>query len=210
MSGTPAYHGWTHRPASEGGTDPIPVAAASDLIWALATASTVAVADSGNDYRFTFDSLYSNDADAFELSGVSGGRAPWVQLNQSGNYIYKAQIHKEGIFDNTNHTFIEPTYFDGATIADLQGSQGIADFIGVTPWNAASEVLAGGEAHESLYCELTFNYDPDNPISDLDSASPLKVGLSLALAGGASSISMSCSVWLLRIAAAGYVDLSPV
>jgi len=192
--------------------DPIPTTNATtsgDLTWALATASTTAVADSGSYYQFTFDSLYTNDSGSFELSGLSAGRAPWLQLNTSGYYIYKATIHKESVFDNTNHTFIEPTYWDGFDIQEIRSGQGLPDFLGIGESNQASNIRAGAEVDESLYDELTFNYNPDDPISDLDSMNPLLVGLNLGLAGGASSISMSCNVWVMRIAAPGYVDLSP-
>ena len=204
----PAYHGWTHRPKSEGGTDPIPIAAASDLSWALAGASQVAVADAGAFYSFTFDSLYSNSTTDFESANVTTGRAAWIQINTPGYYEMQASILKPTAFDNTFHQWIEPTFESGGSVAAIQPNQGVADYIGMFQ-TQGFEVLVGETAHTGLYTNLTFNWNPDDPNSDMDFENPLKVGLDLALGGGPGTITMGGLIYLKRIAAAGYTDLSP-
>ena len=201
-----ALHGRDHAP---GGMDPI-TAASPDQMWMLAGASQTTVAEVDDFYAFTFDSLYVHpDATSdYELSGVSGGRAPWIQINTPGYYEMSASILKPIAFDNTFHQWIEPTFESGGSVAAIQPNQGVADYIGMFQ-TQGFEVLVGETAHTGLYTNLTFNWNPSDPNSDMDFENPLKVGLDLALGGGPSSITMGGLIYVKRIAGAGYTDLSP-
>jgi hypothetical protein len=203
-------HAWTHRPRSEGGTDPIEIPAASDLLWVTASASTEAVPQtSGTYYPFGLDFIYTNGSGDFEAADITSGRAAYLQINTPGYYVLQAQIFKAaGTFASTNHTWIEPAVEIGGSRGNIVGNEGVADFMGAF-WTAGSSIIVGGEGREGLYTTLAFNYDPDNPVSNLDAENPLKVGLNLAQSAGPSSISMAGSIFLYRIASAGYTDISP-
>jgi hypothetical protein len=168
-------------------------------------------AASGTYYPFTFDSLYTNDSAAFEAVDVTSLRAAYIQVNTPGYYVWKAQIFKaSGTFGGgANDIWLEPAVVIGGSRGNIQGNQGIADFLGAY-FSAATRIKTSGDPHEQLWGEVTFNYDPDNPTSDIDFENPLKVGLNLAESGGPSSYVMAASMFLMRIASPGYVDLSPV
>lgn len=200
------YHAWTH---STGGTDPIEFPASSDLLWAMGSRSQSNVFPSSGDYRVLFDSLYSNSTSAFELTGVSGSVADWIQINEPGYYLLKQVVIKSSVFDNTDlNTFVQPLFESSGTPAGLQANLGVADYMGVF-YNPLNELLAGGKAYNSLAVDFTFNWDPDNPASDIDFENPLKIGCQLATQDRSLTISLGMYTFLLRLAGAGYHDLSP-
>jgi hypothetical protein len=200
-------HAWTHRPKSQGGTDPI--AGGFTPEWAHAYASAMDVPDAGATYDFTFSDLYSNSASIYEAVDITASRAEYIAIHEAGYYQAAFGIyHNTSTFGTGSVSFIQPSFELGGIRASIINNLGEADHAG-TKFNLSSYILAGGPAREALWYFLTFHYDPDNPVSDMDSENPVKVGVSYALAGGAATIQMSASMFLLRIAEAGYNDLSP-
>ena len=199
-------HGWTHRPRSEGGTDPIAID--SGMKWAVASASPMTSSDVTNTYRLTFDGLYSNDATAFEPATVVAGRAHWVQLNEPGYYVAKFAIYNAAAFASPGAGFVEPLFESGSP-AWIQANQGVADFSGIL-FSAISDVRSGqGDLWAGMYTELTFNWNPDAPVSDLDVENPLNIGLAWVQVGAAATLDLGGQVFLMRISGPGYTDLSP-
>jgi hypothetical protein len=192
------YHAWTH---TADGTDPIPVA--SDLKWATATAPAASVTASSGKFLPTLTAAYSNDATGYELA--SG----WLQINNPGYYVFRVVILTQSNMDaSARDFFVQPVFLSGGTTpADLQDNTGVADFIG--DWRTPNAQLSTGDKlYAALGTNLTFNYDPDNPVSDIDFESPLQVSVMLstfsALGG---SLTMGSAVHAMRVSGPGYVSV---
>ena len=197
----PAYHGWTHRPKSEGGTDPIPISA--DLKWAKATMFDTSTSGTSDRYRVTFDTLGTNDTSLFELGGISGSKANWLQINSGGYYvaIFGMDITSPGGWGAQNAQLIPLVNVSGDVQLDTQ-TDGFAD------WNIGQFTLAN--VHPSsltttfsgLEQHVTFNYDPGSA-TDLGSLSPLSLAMRIATADiGAKTL--VGGLFVMRIASAGY------
>jgi hypothetical protein len=204
----PAYHGWTHRPKAQGGTDPIPVESGS-LKWCHAFAGAQSITPSSGDYFFTWNHLYASDSDTFEVSDVTAGRGDWIQINTPGYYIWKVRAGGGSVWDNGFYTKITTMFnMTGVGAADFVVNSGDADW-GGDEFNSSSEMFSGETAHKVLYEENAFNWDPANPQSDMDDENPLKVSMRVETVGATTAKTLQAEMLIVRIADAGYVDLSP-
>lgn len=95
MSGGPGYHGWTHRPASQGGTDPVPIALPGPVaLQYLITTTTIdgsASPDSYNtlawiDWSTQAVSPSYDSAAYFEVVSDVGDGNPGMRILQPGVY----------------------------------------------------------------------------------------------------------------------------
>jgi hypothetical protein len=207
MSG-PKYHGWTHRPASEGGTDPIPVTAGG-LTWAHAFASAQTITPSSGDYFFSWDGLWASDSTTFEVVDLTAGRGDYVQINTAGYYIIRFNAGGTSVWDNAFYTKITPMMEISGSPADLVPQLGNPDF-SLNQFNSDSEMFDGETAHKILWEEFAFNWNPADPVSDIDSENPLKISFRVETVGATAAKLLQAEMHFIRIADAGYVDLSPV
>lgn len=93
-----AKHAWTHRPKSEGGTDPISIPAltpvpAAIMVEGLNSRST------GSKLYMTFGGFYTNDTGVFGYSDVTSTKAKFMTILEDG--FYRAEGN---IFWNTDFT----------------------------------------------------------------------------------------------------------
>lgn len=204
-------HGWTHRPRSQGGTDPIEVASGSDPIWAAATSGPVSCSDVANVYQLTFSSVYEspNASGAFEAADVTAGRADWLQLNEPGFYEAHFNIQKAGGFPDTNGGFIYPIFELSGGVAGFTGNLGAPFFEG-SLFSPAGYMLAGGGDFPGLWQFLAFNWDPANPdVGSLNDENPLKIGVAWTEVSGDASYTFGGGVYVRRVGDPGFVDISP-
>ena len=204
----PNYHARTHLP---GGTDPLPVA--GDLQWAYASGDTGA-APSVVVYTFQFTGLYSNDSGFVEAAGVTSGRATWIQLNEPGYYILRSACYLTsiGFFDTADSYELVPVYNEsGVGPIRITNATGVADSLGTLFGSPSNLLSADDNKRLGFWDTVTFNYDPDNPASDIEFASPLQIGLHLdSDPDDTTTRSIGAEMWLLRVAATpGFTDLSP-
>lgn len=81
--GGPAYHGWTHRPAADGGTDPIPGGGYGE--WIRLGVSTDYTIPAGTRHQIDWDVEANPHPDIFTVSTLSG--APAIRIDKDGTYI---------------------------------------------------------------------------------------------------------------------------
>ena len=198
----PAYHGWTHRPAAEGGTDPIPVAAAGDLAWAYASGLKSGTPTSGK-YVPTWSGLRTNTDGFVEGASITGGAATWIQLNEAGYYLIRAGAYLQsvGTFDTARETELVITYNEvGIGAIRIQNATGLGETGSM--WSDSSMQRTGEVGGLGLFTSVTFNYNPDDPDSDLDFASPLQLSVSIDTDGAdTASRDIGAEIFLLRLAA---------
>jgi hypothetical protein len=206
----PAYHGWTHRPASEGGTDPIPVAA-GDLKWATAVQFDTSTAKSTSWYYADFTDMGTNDTDAFTLETASFGTA--LGINTGGIYQLIFGVTAGSSAWGTNYAAIQPIFDEGgsATPLDSEGDF-ISDYM-LTLFNRSSEVFAAEQPaspprHRNLFAVMTINYDPPSPpVGNYGFEVPLMLGVRV-LTDQTGSVSFQAQISAIRIAAGGYTAVS--
>jgi hypothetical protein len=193
----PGYHGRTHAP---GGTDPIP-AASSDLSWAVATKFSRSTSAASGRYRGIFETLGTNDTDTFELAGISGTEASWLQINNEGYYVCYFGMNIESPTKwGANNAQLEP-------LVDLSGDVVIDTEANTTSdWNIGGPSLAAVHLsslstalYQGMFRVVTFNYNPGDG-SDLGALSPLKLACRVA-AVDVGTKDISTQVFVQRIAA---------
>lgn len=158
-------------------------------------------------YRSEFDEAYTNDTAAFEITSDK----EWLQINTSGYYVAKFALFKRsgGMWVNTDDTWVQPLVDLGGVPSPLQDNLGVPDWIG--DWfSARSQFKAGDETNLSLAAECTFNWNPDSPVSDLDFENPLKISCQMVAPDEGATVNLGVDVFVMRIADAGYTDISPV
>lgn len=198
-------HAWTHRPRSQGGTDPIDMP--GGITWALAYGNDSMV-DAGSTYPFVFAELYSNDASAFEAVEV-GGVFTWIQVNEPGYYkMAVTAVHTSSVFPSTHDLRLDCSFASGGLVASITQNMGLPDFPGVR-FTDADAVITGHEEPGGLFTEIGFHYDPSDPHSDLDFENPLLVSAMISLAGGPGTLPINTRIFIERIADPGYVALYP-
>lgn len=149
-------HGWTHRPRSEGGTDPIEVAAGGP-ISALGRAGTQSLSATGN-LALTFSSVYANDP-SFGVSGVSGGRATYITISEPGFYMYDGLVFWDTDWTVGDFPYVEPSASVGGSPTTLIGVSSI-------DWDDTQGIIYGQQFtaaemdHHSLAATVYFNFDP--------------------------------------------------
>lgn len=200
-------HAHTHRPRSQGGTDPIDFPAGGSITWALAYGNDN-MADAGSTYEFKFAELYSNDSTGYEAFLV-GGDFMFIQINNPGYYeMSVSAVHTSSVFNYANDSRLDCSFLQSGLTSSITQNMGVADFPGVR-FTFADEVLAANDPPGGLYTRIAFNYNPDDPHADLDFEVPLCVGAMFSLAGGPSSIPINTRIFIERIADPGYVTLYP-
>jgi hypothetical protein len=202
MAELPAYHWRTHLP---GGTDEIPM---PSLKWALAYGNDD-MADAGTTYPFTFLELYSNDSTAFAAE-IQSTVFKWIRINNPGYYrMSVSAIHNTSVFDvSTNDLRLDCSFQEGGLVSSITQNMGVADYVGVR-FTDADALITGHEEPGGLFTQIAFNWDPDNPNSDLDAENPLLVGAMISQAGGPASIPINTRIFLERLTDPGYVTLYP-
>lgn len=201
MADQPAKHGHQHGPD---GPDPIPVTSGGDLIWALAGGAGSATDTGTLSYRTALESAYTNSPSDFSAD------ADWLKLTKPGYYVAKFIVYKNsgGTWVNTDDTRINPLFETAGSVGGIQDNQGVADFLG--DWyNPRAQSKSGDEHDLGLATDLTFHWDPDNVVSDLDQENPLKLSVEVVAPAEGTTISMGFSIWVMRIAAPGYTDITP-
>lgn len=203
----PSYHGWTHRPKAQGGTDPIPVAGA--ITWAK-TIGAGNMPDAGTTYPFEWLMLSTNDTAGYEMNDITAGTSfNWIQINEPGYYIYELRAVQIGsVFSNAQPLFLEGSFLLAGNPASIRVNMGQPDFSGVY-FTQADQLLAGNQANAGLYTRGTFNYNPASPVSDMDNEATLAVSGWIALAGGPASLNLEVEMFVMRICDPGYTTVTP-
>lgn len=198
-------HGPDHGP---GGPDPIPTVSAG-LKWAHVLASAVSITPSSGDYQFTFTNLYASDSDTFELADVTASRAAYLQVNTPGVYTVQYTAGGTSVWDNTYYTKLTPMMELSGSPADLiPNLDTFGPDFSLNQFNPDSEMFDGETAHKNLWDEVSFNWDPDNPVSDLDDENPLKLSMRVETVEATAAKLLQAEMYIVRIGDPGYVDLS--
>lgn len=184
---------------------PAPVTSAGGLLWAMAYGNDV-MADAGTTYPFTFLYLYSNDATAFAAE-IQSTVFKWIRINEPG--YYRMSVSATGTFDvSTNDLRLDCSFEQGGLVSSITQNMGDPDFVGVR-FTDADALITGHEEPNGLFTQIAFNWDPANPVSDLDAENPLLVGAMISQAGGPASITINTRVLLERMTDPGYLTLYP-
>lgn len=133
---------------------------------------------------------------------ISGGSAAWVQLNEAGYYLVRAAVFLQsaGTFDTGSDNELVITYLEAGSGVRIQNGTGPADSSGMM-WSDISNQRTGEVGGLALFESLTFNYNPDDPDSDLDFAAPLNLGVSLDVSSNTASRTLGAEIFLVRLAA---------
>lgn len=204
-------HAWTHRPRSEGGTDPVPF---PEPTWATATQFDVGVAKTSSWYRPRFQYCATNDPDNYYLSGISAGKADYLYIARPGYYVARFGVVTEGGATHTwgaNYAALEPVANIGGSDSHINTAvDGYPDWTGSDyargheQYTAEYSSVSGEVGHRGLWTEYTFNYDPDNPsLGDLSFENPLGIAVRV-VTGKTGTVNMTAQVHVIRICGAGY------
>lgn len=174
-------HAWTHRPRSEGGTDPIvfPESAGGFTPVGMMIAGETSRA-SGTKLYVPMDLFWTNDTSVFGYADVTSGAAKFMSIASPGVYRAVGWI-SWGPFSGTDFTagdnphFVFSTEFggvDGDLVPGLNeyfdSSSSSVDAI----WNRQ---LSGDELQmHGIGGEVIFNFSEDNW-----GESPIKIGVAL-------------------------------
>lgn len=193
-------HGWTHRPRSQGGTDPIEIeSAGGGCPWATATMFQASISDSGGYYRAVFDTMATNSPSTYELNTDAWG----VEIQVYGYYraifgVDNSTIGAWGANDTMLEPIVEitgtPTEFD--TVSDLYSDWNIMQA------SRSNEQRSTDVAYNALFQIVTFNYE-SGVGNGLGDESPLKLGLRV-LTGQTGAKSISAQIHVERLDDAGY------
>lgn len=180
----PAYHGWTHRPKSEGGTDPIPgLSSSGPISLPVAFGFAGQLSRTGTVIQVDFNSISWNDDTVFNFAKVTAGTpnvARYVTVTP-GTYVVKAEVDFASAF--TQNTSIQITcYFPSLDSSDL-----LANTVGVDSftieqsgiWN--EQKTTDEKAHLSLHDEYVFSWTTAGLGEDT-----LGLGVQLTLASSAT------------------------
>lgn len=153
-------HGWRHRPRSEGGTDPIPVAA-SGLPVAIANEGLVSRSLPGG---ITFHTIAWNDDDVFGYAVVSGTApnkvAKFVTVTP-GTYMVDYLAFWSGDFGAGDTPFIQPTvYLPSVASEDVMANTLDARSFDDTQGIIFGEQFTAAEKdHHTLVATQIFTFD---------------------------------------------------
>lgn len=161
--GAPSYHGWTHRPKAQGGTDPIEVPSIKTAIFSegLRTMSITG----GSTVDMDFRSLYSNDPSFGYLStfGTSPKRARYIEVTEEGLYFVQGTVYisESTLFSGTDAPYIELTLW----YPSLASRDFLINSVGPESWNDGQspiygEMFVASEyAHQQMVETAWFNFD---------------------------------------------------
>jgi hypothetical protein len=205
-----AKHAHTHRPRSEGGTDPIPSSGGFTPTWATVTQFSESITKASGYYRPRFKYLATNDTGIFGNSAVSSSRFNYLTISEGGYYIAHFGVVTDagsdiwGAFD----TELQFVYNDGGDVQFNTGVQ-LPDFTNSdysrTQWQHEDDSFTDPLAYRGLWQTYTFHYDPDNPNSDFDFTAPLGVGVTI-LSAKTANTGLTAQVHVHRIAEPGFTE----
>jgi hypothetical protein len=197
-------HAWTHRPRSQGGTDPIQIDTGGTT-WATTFGSGTAITHVSNDYWIPLHQMWTNDSAGFELTGISGSDADYLQINNPGYYTIECLVTRSGGFlDNFTRPRVEVLFDLSGGFASMVPNMGPADFPGayLVP---VSELENGSTDYGALYTRAAFHWDPASPdAGDLSDQDPLKVTCNLTTTASTATLNLLSQMLVKRIAGPGY------
>lgn len=130
MSGGPGYHGWTHRPASQGGTDPVPFTPQLPYARVARGGAQVAVTTDTDSLLDWSSFLNQGGADYFDTAFTDGAGVEGIQILQPGVYSFMAYTRAT---ENNAGNVLPPTLCYHITTA-LDGVQDFGtDWFAVGP-----------------------------------------------------------------------------
>lgn len=167
-------HGWTHRPRSEGGTDPIELPEASAVPCAVVSEGLNS-RTTGAKLYMTFGFMWRNAAAAsvFGYSNVTGGKAKFLTVAEDGVYRAFGKMFWSTDFTagdqprlvfSTNQSGADGDLINGLDVYYDEDQSGI--------WN--EQISADDMDHHTVRTTALFNYD-----AALWGETPLKIGLAL-------------------------------
>lgn len=99
----PAFHGWTHRPKSQGGTDPIEAAGPLPWIRLILEGSNQTIGTPGN-AAVLFNTIRGAAGSTFGTASVGGGTDNAITILEDGLYVATWRLYMNQI--NTNIGFM--------------------------------------------------------------------------------------------------------
>lgn len=200
------YHGWTHRPKSQGGTDPIEMPTST---WATFYGAAASITHIDNDYYVPINAMHTNDTAGYELAGISGTEADWLQINTPGFYTAEFLITVSGGLMLSAHVpRVEPIFSLGGTPSSMPNNLANADFVG-TRFTAVDQQLSGHDEHSSLWYRIAFHWDPSSPDDgDLSDQDPLQISANLTTLDWTDSLDLLLKGFVQRVSGPGYTETS--
>lgn len=215
----PALHAWTHRPKSQGGTDPIELPGGPE--WCLAgieeesiDPTTDPAVGSGTIelYRIPFTYIAKSTGSSFELSTPDVNLlSEWLIVNDAGYYHMWSgcQIEPADDWDSSGDLFLDPIFErDSAGPAPrpfFQFTNPRTDFM-MADFGSTGQRFAAEDKHRGLWKFHSFKYDPGSGLPDsfFDDESPLKIGLRVYVPGATVDLALTAQIHLVRIADPDY------
>ncbi len=207
----PAYHGWTHRPKAQGGTDPIEFPEAGDLNWATAVMFQTSTAKSTSWYYAGFTEMGTNDTDVFTLENITSSKARYLGINAGGLYHCWFSMITSGSTGadqdwGVNYAALEPIFEEGGSPTVLNSeTDSAADFEG-TFYDVANEQFvaeqpASQPRHRGKFQFMALHYDPPDPdVGNFGFEVPFKLGVRM-LTDQTGSIVFGAQIHVVRVAA---------
>jgi hypothetical protein len=186
------YHGWTHRPAAQGGTDPIPGLGTAIIPFAGAF-------DGLTSQSFTdpwvpdFDTFLTNDATTFSYENTSGSPAKfrYIGINQDG--LYLATFRGEWVTDFTDQVYVQPQCESSGSPDSLIN---FATWVWTPDYNTPvqEQFIAAEWDHHAVVSTVYFTHEAAD-----DGENPLKIGLRLVLNGASGTKQLGANMTVMRL-----------
>lgn len=185
-------HAWTHRPRSQGGTDPIEVSSGGP-VSAVAHSDVVSTAHSAFT-RIEFTQLFISPGSGYAPEGGDPSSYEYVMLPGDGFYMADFQVQVgTNLFDAGEFPRIEASCI-------LSGSPDVlVSTIGPESWNSESGWIGGEQlttdemAHRQWVSTFWFNY------TEFELGPSMGLGVSIRSTGGSETLMLGGTVavtWL--------------
>jgi len=191
----PAMHGWTHRPKSLGGTDPVPMP--TGIQYAIGFDGLVASRPTNAACAMQYLSWNDNVFGYAVTSGTSPNKKAKYILIPEGHYMLDYIVFWTGDFTPGDNPFIQPWYYAPSDASEnvLAGSpfgvQGLDDAQG----NVYSEQFTAAEmAHHELIATQYLTWTE----ADWGETS-IGIGVALRVSGGITTRTWGCAISIVRL-----------
>lgn len=153
-------HAWTHRPRSQGGTDPIEFEATGGgetNITALATTGLVSKSVTGTD-PIDFTAFFRTPGSGYTTDTGDSSDFNYIMLPEEGFYLADFSVFWSTDFGSSTFPYIEPTAVIAGTPTVLVGGGVPEQWDSTQGWIGGEQFTTAEMDHHQLVARFWFQY----------------------------------------------------